>query len=168
MQHQQQEEDGPVSEAIGRTVLTALDCVPESYRLPIWLRFCLGFGPSETAETLAIPEPNLGGLLEQGMRELTRTLGQMNVQTDVFALEAALASVPSERAPASLLAGVCALAAAESPPATRMTLRTSGRRVRAGRRGSFGQRTFRTIRPATPASRPEGLVLGDFEAVNYN
>ena len=142
----------------GRALLAALDRIPEAYRLPIWLRFCMGFGSAETAETLAIPEQSLPRLIAVGLRKLHQALGNAQPLQDASALTRALAAGPRETAPSSLLDRISATAAhfaAVAPvqrPATRWSNRSS--------------HLFSTA--TQPFNSRDKLTLGDFESFHYN
>lgn len=142
----------------GAFVLAALDRVSETYRLPIWLRFCLGFDPAEIAETLDIPERSLPHVIEMGMRALSEILETMNLHLDSSSMRQALAAAPVEPAPGSLVQGLGAILDPSTPPP----------RWQARWRRSPGRQRRPVPSPVLSLPFGKGLTLGDYRRIHYN
>ncbi len=139
--------------AMGKVVLSALDRMPESQRLPIWLHHCIGFGPEEAAEALSLPEDQLGNLLNDGMQALIGVLKGMDVVVDLATLEMILPLVEIEQVPGAMADEIKALAGVNTAPTS---AEPYGRPLCRPPRGRFSARGAVTNSTSMPRVRISG------------
>lgn len=103
----------------GRTVevFEELDRLPEHYKTAIWLRHYAGLSHPGTAEALGLSKKNLSNLVFCGMRELRRRLAVRGITAEIAGLAALLPLLAPERAPATLVEKIGAMAAGSVKPA---------------------------------------------------
>lgn len=93
-------------DALAGEIKTALDGMPEDYRLAIVLHHCEGLSLQETAETMGLSTNTLSMRVKRGMKKLRQELHARGVSADSRALSAALLSMPVESAPDALVGGI--------------------------------------------------------------
>ncbi|MBA4386579.1 MAG: hypothetical protein C0404_01280 [Verrucomicrobia bacterium] len=91
--------------AIAKAVFTALNELPEHYKLPIWLHHYQGMSLHEAATALAISDNTLHVQLNRGMKKLREVLESRRIEMPMASLVAIMPLLRGETAPQSLLAG---------------------------------------------------------------
>lgn len=135
-----------------RSVVDAFDDLEEELRLPLLLGVRMGFGAEETAEILSVPADRIKELSSVGIERLIDVLSDRGVFTDSRSVVAALASVPIEAAPRSLMKRIDGLVGnSPSPkPRERPDLSPQGRGCPSNRLGTLGMVRSRRHRAQRP------------------
>jgi RNA polymerase sigma-70 factor (ECF subfamily) len=100
-------------------VRSAVQGLPEHYRVPVWLHYCEGLTSREVAQALGASENTIRSQLSRGVEQLRASLATAGLAVSVPALGAALAAGAVETAPPTLTASLASLATNALPAAAK-------------------------------------------------
>ena len=115
-------EVAPDDRALQDAVRTAVQDLPEHYRLPVWLHYCEGLSSPEVADALSLSENTVRSQLSRGVEELRSALATSGMALTPVALVGTLAVVAVESAPQTLTSSLSGLASTAAPGAAKAGL----------------------------------------------
>ena len=103
------------SHELRSTVRSAVQELPDPYRVPVWLHYCEGLSSGEVADSLGVSENTVRSQLSRGVDQLRGALVTRGLSVASGAIVAALGGAALESAPASLTASLSTLASGAAP-----------------------------------------------------
>src|SRR5688572_22508112 len=105
----------PASREIQAAVRSAVQELPDPYRVPVWLHYCEGLSSGEVADSLGLSENTVRSQLSRGVDQLRGALAGAGLSVGAAAVTAALGAAALESAPASLTASLSSIASGAAP-----------------------------------------------------
>jgi RNA polymerase sigma factor (sigma-70 family) len=112
-------EVAPDDRALQQAVRSAVQELPEHYRLPVWLHYCEGLSSPEVADALSLSENTVRSQLSRGVEELRGALATSGLAISAVSIVGTLATAATESAPATLTASLQGLASNLAPAAAK-------------------------------------------------
>jgi RNA polymerase sigma-70 factor, ECF subfamily len=103
------------SHELRSAVRSAVQDLPDPYRVPVWLHYCEGLSSGEVADSLGLSENTVRSQLSRGVDQLRGALAAGGLSVASGAVVAALGAAAVESAPASLTASLSTLASGAAP-----------------------------------------------------
>ncbi|HEX7898860.1 MAG TPA: sigma-70 family RNA polymerase sigma factor [Planctomycetota bacterium] len=105
----------PEARELQAAVRSAVQELPDPYRVPVWLHYCEGLSSGEVADSLGVSENTVRSQLSRGVDQLRGALADAGLSVGASAVTAALGAAALESAPASLTASLSSLASGAAP-----------------------------------------------------